>query len=66
MKVHFSSSDADVVRWQQIGVEQLRLAMRYLQRLLAVTPQPRALALVPIRAVPPQVARLPHRRTWRD
>jgi hypothetical protein len=40
--------------------------LRYLRRLLAVDRQPKALALIPIRAVPPHVARQPHRRTWRD
>lgn len=66
MKVHFSSRDSDVVRWKQRGVERLRQALRTLQRLLAVEPQPRTLVLIPIRAVQPHVDRLPHRRTWRD
>jgi hypothetical protein len=54
------------MRWQQRGVERLRQALRYLQRLLAVDRQPKALALIPIRAVQPHVARQPYRRTWRD
>jgi hypothetical protein len=66
MKVHFSSRDSWVMGWQQRGVERLRQALRYLQRLLAVDRQPKALALIPIRAVHPHVARQPHRRTWRD
>lgn len=66
MKVHFSSRDSRVVGWQQRGIERLRQALRYLRRLLAVDRQPKALALIPIRAVPPHVARQPHRRTWRD
>ncbi len=66
MKVHFSSSFSDVVRWQQRSVERLRQAWQNLQRLLAVHSQPGALVLIPIRAVQPHVARLPRRRTWRD
>jgi hypothetical protein len=66
MNVHFRSKDYGVVRWQQRGVERLREALRYLQQLLAVDRQPEALALIPIRAVQPRVARQPHRRTWRD
>ena len=66
MKVHFSSRDSGVVRWQQRGVEHLRQALRYLQRLLAVDRQPKALALIPIRAVQPHVTRQRHQRTWRD
>jgi hypothetical protein len=66
MKVHFSSRDSGVVGWQQRGVERLREALRYLQRLLAVDLQPTALALIPIRAVHPHLARQPHRHTSRD
>ena len=66
MKVHFSSRDSGVVGWQQRGVERLRQALRYLQRLLAVDRQPKALALIPMRSAQPHVARQPHRRTWRD
>jgi len=66
MKVHFSPRDSGGMRWQQRGVERLRQALRYLQRLLAVDRQPKALALIPIRAVQPHVARQPYRRTWRD
>ena len=66
MKVHFRSRDAGIVRWQQRGVERLRQALRHLRRLLEVDRQPEALALIPIRAVHPHVARQPHRRTWRD
>jgi hypothetical protein len=66
MKVLFRSRKPRPVRWQQRGVERLRQALRYLQRLLAVDRQPKALALIPIRAVHLHVARQPHRRTWRD
>ena len=66
MKVHFRSRDAGILRWPQRGVERLRQALRHLRRLLEVDRQPEALALIPIRAVPPRVAREPHRRTWRD
>jgi hypothetical protein len=66
MKVHFRCKDSGIVRWQQRGVERLRHALRYLQRLLTVDRPPEALALIPIRAVHPHVARQPHRRTWRD
>ena len=66
MKVHFRSKDSGFVRWQQRRVERLRQALRHLQQLLAVDRQPEALALIPIRAVQPHVAREPHRRTWRD
>lgn len=66
MKVHFSSRDSGVVRWQQRGVERLRQAIRHLQRLLAVDRQPEAMALIPIRAVQSQALRQPQRRTWRD
>jgi hypothetical protein len=66
MKVLFRSRKSRTVRWQQRGIERLRQALRYLQRLLAVDRQPEALALIPIRAVQPRVARQPHQRTWRD
>jgi hypothetical protein len=66
MKVHFSSRDSGVVSWQQRGVERLRQATRYLQRLLAVDRQPEAMALIPIPAVQSQALRQPQRRTWRD
>ncbi len=66
MKVHFTSRDSAFGGWQQRGVERLRQAWRYLKRLLALERQSKALALIPIRAVQPHVARQPHRRTWRD
>ena len=66
MKLHLRSNDPGVVRWQQRGVERLRQASRYLQRLLAVDRQPEALALIPIRSVQLHSMRQPHRRTWRD
>ena len=74
MKVHFRSRDSGVVRWQQRGIERLRQALRYLQRLLAVDRQPEALALIPIRAVhacrppaaPTHLARLTARCTPAD
>jgi hypothetical protein len=66
MKVHFRSKDSAIGRWQQRGVDRLRQALRHLQQLLAVDRQPDALALIPIRAVQPRVAREPHRRNWRD
>ena len=66
MKVHFRSKDSGIVRWQQRRVERLFQALRHLRQLLATDRQPGALALIPIRAVQPHVARGPHRRTWRD
>jgi hypothetical protein len=66
MKVHFRSNDSGIVRWKQRGVEHLRQALRHLQQLQAVGRHPEALALIPIRAVQPHVAREPHRPTWRD
>ena len=66
MKVHFRSKDSGIARWQRRGVERLRQALRQLQRLLAVDRQPETLALIPIRAAQPHVAREPHRRTRRD
>ena len=66
MKLHCSSIFFDAVRWQQRSVKQLRQAWQRLQRQLAEHLQPRALVLIPIRAVHPQVTRLPRQRTWRD
>ncbi|MBK9675582.1 MAG: hypothetical protein IPO82_10295 [Betaproteobacteria bacterium] len=66
MNVHFRSKDSAIGRWQQRGVERLRQALRQLQQLLAVDRPPEALALIPIRAVQPSLAREPHRRTWRN
>lgn len=66
MNVLFRSKDSAIGRWQQRGVERLRQALRHLQQLLAVDRRPDALALIPIRAVQPPVAREPHRRNWRD
>ena len=66
MKVLFRSRDSRPVRWQQRGIERLRQALHYVQRLLAVDRPPEALALIPIRAVQPRVAPERHRRTWRD
>jgi hypothetical protein len=66
MKVLFRSRDSRSVRWQQRGIERLRQALRYLQRLLAVDRPPEALALIPIRAAQPHVARQRHQRTGRD
>jgi hypothetical protein len=66
MKVHFGSSDSRVVRWQQRGVEHLRRALQFMQGLLAADRQPNALALIPIRSVPPHVTRQRHQRSWRD
>lgn len=51
MKVHFRRKDSGIVRWQQPGVEGLLLALRQVQQLLAADRQPKALALIPIRAV---------------
>jgi len=66
MKVHNSSRESGVVRWQQRGVRHLRRALQFMQGLLAVDPQPKALALIPIRSVQPHVTRQRHQRTWRD
>jgi hypothetical protein len=66
MKVLFRSRDSRSVRWQQRGIERLRQALRYLQRLLAVDRPPEALAVIPIRAARPHVTRQRHQRTWRD
>jgi hypothetical protein len=66
MNVHFRCKDSVIGRWQQRGVDLLRQALRHLRQLLAVDRPPEALALIPIRAVQPRVARERHRRTWRD
>ncbi|MGA8393147.1 MAG: hypothetical protein WB775_13560 [Burkholderiaceae bacterium] len=66
MNVNFLSNDSVIGRWQQRGVDHLRQVLRHLQQLLAVDRHPEALALIPIRAVQPRVARERHRRTWRD
>ena len=66
MKVHFSSKDSRAMRWQQRGVEHLRRALQFMQGLLAVDRQPKALALIPIRSVQPHVTRQRHQRSWRD
>ena len=66
MKDHFRSNDSGFGRWRPRGIERLRQAWRHLQRLLAVGRQPEALALIPIRAVQPYVARRQSRRAWRD
>jgi len=66
MKVHFRSNDSGIVRWQQRGVERLHQTLQYLQLLLTVERQPKAMTLIPIRAVHPHTARMPHRRAWRD
>ncbi|MGA8054676.1 MAG: hypothetical protein WCA12_12605 [Burkholderiales bacterium] len=66
MKVLFRSRDSRPVRWQQRGIERLRQALHYVQRLLAVDRPPEALALIPIRAAQPHVTRQRHQRNWRD
>ena len=66
MKVHFSSTDAGAVHWQQFGAERLRQTLRHLQRLLTLDRQPMMLALIPIPTTQPHVARLPQRRAGRD
>jgi hypothetical protein len=66
MKVHFSCRDSGAVRWQQRGVEHLRRGLQFMQGLLAVDRQPKALALIPIRSVQPHVTRQRHQRTGRD
>jgi hypothetical protein len=66
MKVHFSSRDSGAVRWQQCGVEHLRRALQFMQGLLALDRQPKALALIPIREAQPHLSRRRHQRTWRD
>lgn len=66
MKVLFRSRDSRSARWQQRGIERLRQALRYLQRLLAVDRPPEALALIPIRAARPHGTRQRQQRTWRD
>jgi len=66
MKVLFRSRKSRTVRWQQRGIERLRQALRYLQRLVAVDRPPEALALIPIRAAQPHVTRQRHQRTWGD
>jgi hypothetical protein len=66
MNVLLRSKDLGIVRWQQRGIERVRQALRYLQRLLAVDRPSEALALIPIRAVQPRVARQPQQRSWRD
>jgi len=66
MKVPFRSGGSRTVRWHQRGIERLRQALHYLQRLLAVDRPPEALALIPIQATQPHVTRQRHQRTWRD
>jgi hypothetical protein len=66
MKDIFRSRDSRSVRWRQRGIERLRQALSYLQRLLAVDRPPEALALIPIRATQPHATRQRLRRTWRD
>jgi hypothetical protein len=66
MKVHFSSRDSAVVRWQQRGVEHLRRALQFMRALLAVDRQPKALALIPIRAARPHGTRQRQQLTWGD
>jgi hypothetical protein len=66
MRVPFRSTESRPVRWQQRGIERLRQALRSLQRLLAADHPPEVLALIPIRAAQPHVARQRHQRTGRD
>lgn len=66
MKVLFRSRDSRSVRWQQRGIERLRQALRYLQRLLAVDRPPEALGLIPIRAARPHGTRQRQQLTWHD
>jgi hypothetical protein len=66
MRVPFRSTESRPVRWQQRGIERLRHALRYLQRLLAADRPPEALALIPIRAARPHGTRQRQQRTWRD
>lgn len=66
MKVHFSSGDSRSVLWPQRGIERMRQALRYLQRLLAMDHPPEALALIPIRSAQPHMTRQRHQRTRRD
>lgn len=66
MKVPPRSGDSPIVRWLRRGIERLRLALRHLQRLLAVDRPPEALALIPIRATPPHFVRRRPQLTWRD
>lgn len=66
MRDLFLSRNSRTVRWQQRGIERLRQALRYLQRLLAADRPPEALALIPIRATQPHVSRQRHQRIWRD
>jgi hypothetical protein len=54
------------VRWQQRGVERLRQALQYMQRLLPLYRQTETLALIPIRAEQSNSLRQRQRRTWRD
>ena len=66
MKAICRSKVSRSVSWQQRGSERLRQALHHLQRLLAVDRPPGALALIPIRAAQPPVARQRHQRTGRD
>lgn len=66
MKAICRSKVSRSVSWQQRGSERLRQALHHLQRLLAVDRPPEALALIPIRAAQPPVARQRHQRTGRD
>ena len=66
MRVPFRSTESRSIRWQRRGVERLRQALRYLQRLLAADRPPEALAMIPVRAAQPHVTRQRHRRPGRD
>ena len=66
MKAIRRSKVSRPVSWQQRGSERLRQALHYLQRLLAADRPPEALALTPIRAAQPPVARQRHQRIGRD
>ena len=66
MKAPFRSRGFRTARWQQRGIERLRQALHYLQRLLAVDRPPEAMALIPIRTTQPHATRQRNQRTWRD
>ena len=66
MKDHSRSRRCESVRWQLLGAERLRQALRHLQQLLAMDHTAQAPALIPIRVMQPDVARPSQRNSWRD
>ena len=66
MQVPFRSKCSKLVRWKLLGIERLGQALRHLQMPLTGGGPAEAPALIPLRAVKPDVTRHRSRRTWRD